>query len=266
MFVELRGQRVHAVELGQGDTTIVGVAGSFGNWELWLQPFELLSRQFRTIAYDHFGTGETHVPPELVVFDEQVALLEDLLDAYGVERCVLAADSNMVTVGVEVAARHPERIEALALVSGGVVHHPEARVTGFVAGLRSNFGATVDAFVTLCIPEPDSEHLRHWLRDIIYRTGSERAARLIESFYGLDLSPRLHDLTMPVVVVQGESDSLPSSSLESARAMAALIPDCRLEVLPGIGHVPTITRPHTVAEILTNLAARSRSGVSSTVA
>jgi pimeloyl-ACP methyl ester carboxylesterase len=263
MFVELRGQRVHTVEFGRGDTTIVGVSGAFGDWEIWLQPFELLSRSFRTIAYDHFGTGETRVPPELVVFDEQVALLEALLDAFSVERCVLAGDSNMVAVAVEVAARHPERIEALALVAGGVVHQPDDRVTGFVAGLRSNFAATVDGFVSLCVPEPDSLHLRDWLRDIIHRTGGERAARLVESFYGVDVSSRLPELTMPVVVVQGEKDSLPTSRLEAARQMAAQIPDCTFEVLSGIGHVPTLTRPNEVAAIIKTLADRSHRAAAS---
>lgn len=35
-----------------------------GNWELWLQPFELLSREWRCIAYDRRGSGETVVPLE----------------------------------------------------------------------------------------------------------------------------------------------------------------------------------------------------------
>lgn len=256
MFIKVRGQFVHTVDHGEG-TPIVGVSGAFGNNEIWEQPFELLSRRHRVIAYDHFGTGETRVPPELVTFEEQVAVLGELLDALSVERCILAGDSTMVAVAVELAVRHPERIEALVLVGGGVVHHPSPTIEGFVAGLRSAFDSTVDVFVDLCIPEKDSQHLRDWLRDIIHRTGSERAAVLLESFYGVDLSARLPQLSMPTVVIQGELDMFETSNVDSAREMAARIPDCTLEILSGIGHVPTLTRPKEVADIIERLAAAS---------
>lgn len=257
MFIKLRDQQVHTVTFGHGDRTIVGVAGAFGTWEIWQQPFELLSRRYRTIAYDHFGAGETHVPKELVTFENQVLVLKALLDAFSIDRCVLAADSNMVAVGVEFAARWPERVEAIALVAGGVVHTPNELTAGFVSRLRTDFEKTVDRFVELCIPEADSQHLRHWLRDIIHRTGGERAAALTESFYGIDVSDRLPALRMPAAVVQGEHDRLPVSNVDSARAMAARIPDCTLEILPGVGHVPTLTRPAEVVAAIQRLIDRT---------
>lgn len=253
MFIELHGQQVHAVDFGEGQPAIVGMPGSFGTTEIWQQPFELLSRKHRTISYDHFGTGSTYVPPELVTFDEQVAVLEALLDALSLDRCVLAGDSHMVAVAVEFAARHAERVQALALVAGGVVHHADELTVRFVAGLRSNFDRTADAFVKLCIPDDSTPHLRSWLRDIIRRTGGERAARLSEMFYGIDVSHRLPQLSMPSVVIQGQHDSFPSSNLDAAKAMVAAIPDCRLEVIQGSGHVPTLSRPDAVAAIIERL-------------
>jgi 3-oxoadipate enol-lactonase len=254
MFIQVRGQFVHTVAYGDGAPAVVGVSGAFGNNEIWEQPFELLSRHHRVIAYDHFGVAETRVPAELVTFEEQVAVLYELLDALGVERCILAGDSNMAAVAVELAIRHPERVQALAIVAGGVVHQEDPLTTAFVDGLRSDFQQTIKGFVKLCIPEADSQHMRGWLSDIIGRTGGERAAALIESFYGIDLTLRLPQLSVPTVVIQGEKDALPSSNIESARAMAAAIPNCKLELLSGAGHVPTLTRPKEVADIIERLA------------
>ena len=253
MFIELLGHRVHTMASGRGERTLLGIAGAFGNMEIWQQPFELLSKSYATIAYDHFGTGETRVPPELVTFDNQVALLEALMDNFSLDRCTLLADSTMVGVAVAVAARCPERIDALALVAGGVINRRDELTEGFVSRLRSNFEPTVERFVALCIPESETAHLRDWLRDIIHRTGAERAASLIESFYDVDVSELLPKLVMPTVVIQGEHDALPTSNLDAARAMAARIPDCRLEILPGAGHVPTLTRPKEVADIIERL-------------
>ena len=257
MFVDLLGHRVHTVSFGAGAHTIVGISGAFGNWEIWQQPFELLSARHRVIAYDHLGTGLTHVPADAVTFDNQVACCVALLDALDVDRCVLAGDSSMVAVAVEVAARHPERVAALALVAGGVTHDRDKATQRFVAGLRTDFDATVDAFVEFCVPEPDCEHLRAWLREIIRRTGGERAARLAESFYGVDVSGRLLDLSAPTAVVQGEGDVMPTSTVATAEAIAGAVANGELVVLPGVGHVPTLTRPAEVAAILDALVARA---------
>ncbi len=250
MFVRVRDQLVHAVRTGSGDRTVVGIPGSFGTTEIWEQPFEQLSSRCRTITFDHFGTGETFVPDELVTFENQVGLVIDLMNAFGVDRCVLAGDSSMSAVAVEVACRCPERVEALALVAAGISYAPDAGVRRFVSGLRSDPEVTLDGFVRLCLPEDGEGHLRRWLEDIIMRTGPARAALLVESFYGVDIRSRLPQLRVPTTVVHGELDALPSSRLETARALAALVPGAQLRVIEGAGHVPTLSRPLEVADAI----------------
>ena len=62
---------------------------------------------------------------------------------------------------------------------------------------------------------------------------------------------------MPTVVIQGERDVMPTSNADIARTMAAAIPNCKLELLSGVGHVPTLTRPKEVADIIERLASES---------
>lgn len=250
MFRRIRGQSVNTVSFGSGDTALVAVSGAFGTWEVWQQPFELLSRRWRTIGYDHFGVGETRVPPELVTFENQVLLLEGVLDTFGIERCVLAGDSNNTAVALEAARRWPGRVNALVLVSGAVDFVPSEDVVRFVKGLRSVLDATLDFFVELCLPEDDAGHLRAWLRDIIARTGGERAAQLIESFYEVDVRSTLSKIKAPTLVLHGALDALPTSTPAAAEEMAATIPDAELKVLPDAGHVPTLSRPQAVVEAI----------------
>lgn len=247
MFLKIRDQLVHVVRFGSGPRTVVGIPGSFGTTEIWEQPFELMSSAHQTVTFDHFGTGETHVPEELVSFEHQVGLVTELLDELGIQRCVLAGDSSLSTVAVEVAVRHPERVEALVLVASGISYAPDDGVRRFVSGLRSSPDPTLEGFVRLCLPEDGRGHLRRWLKDIIMRTGPERAARLVESFYEVDIRDRLPALGMPTLVLHGELDALPSSRIEMARELAALIPGARLQVMTGVGHVPTLSRPEQVA-------------------
>jgi hypothetical protein len=50
MFRLIRDEFVQSVAHGDGTRTIVGLAGVFGNVELWQQPFEILHQRRRTIA------------------------------------------------------------------------------------------------------------------------------------------------------------------------------------------------------------------------
>ena len=253
--MKVRDHLIHTVSFGAG-RPIVGISGSFGTWEIWQAPFELLSATWRTIAYDHLGAGETHVPHELVTFENQAKLAIDVIDAFELDTCILAGDSSMTAVALEVARRHPERIAALVLVSGGVDYGPTDDVRRFVGGLRSAFEPTVEAFVRLCFPEPDTEHLQRWLRDIIGRTGGDRAATLVESFYEVDVRAILPEVPVPTLVVHGAHDAMPAMTLAAAEELAGTLPDAELLVLDDAGHVPTLSRPHDVAAAIDDFARR----------
>jgi len=254
VFEKIDGQDVFTVGFGSGSTVVVGVAGSFGSTEIWQPPFEFLSMNSRTVAYDHYGTGQTNVPEHLVTFEHQVQLLGHILARYNTgERLLLAADSSMTTVAIEAAWRWPHSVSGLALVSGGLDFTPSEQVERFVQGLRHAFEPTIEAFVQIAIPEDRTGRFQRWLSNIIARTGGERAAVLVESFYSIDVRPRLVELTMPTVVIHGELDGLPTSPLSAAEEMADLIPGAKLMVLPDTGHVPTLTRPEAVAEAIIQL-------------
>ena len=49
--------------------------------------------------------------------------------------------------------------------------------------------------------------------------------------------PRYGDIAVPTVVLTGDADETASPHLH-ARAIAAALPDARLVILPGIGHMP----------------------------
>ncbi len=86
-------------------------------------------------------------------------------------------------------------------------------------------------------------------------TGSERAATLIESYHGVDLSGRLEELSMPVVVVSGELDRTPGGNPAAAAEMVGAIPSARHVVFEGIGHVPMITAPEELADVIASVLA-----------
>jgi len=124
---------------------------------------------------------------------------------------------------------------------------PDAR--RFASGLREHFDDTVEFFVQVVFPEADSDHLKTWLTDIIARTGPEAAARIVEIYFGLDLRPRLADISVPAMVVHGVLDALSPSALDDAKELAALL-HAKLHLLEGVGHLPLLSQPDAVAVLL----------------
>jgi len=250
MFERLGGQLVNTVSFGSGETTLLGVGGWIGNWELWQQPFELLSDRYRTVAYDHFGAGETVVAPEFWTFDAQVEAVFGLLDLLELDRCVLMGESNGGTVAMAAALRAPERFSGLVLVDAPHANFDQPRIRAFIEALRRDFPATIRAFVELCTPEPEVDHIRRWARNILLKADPEAAVSLLETMYPLDLRPSLPEIALPTLVIHGALDALPATGLEVAEETARLIPNARLQVVAGAGHVPTLTFPEQVAEAI----------------
>jgi 3-oxoadipate enol-lactonase len=257
MFIDVGNGLVNTAAFGSGGRAIVGVGGWIGSWELWQQPFEHLSRTHRVVAYDHPGAGETHVAPERLTFEDQVDTVLQVLDALEVDRCILAGESMGGTVAVAAALREPERFDALVLVDSPMWDFDNEPVRQFIEGLRADHAGTMSFFVDLCIPEPDSAHLKRWLHRILMRQDVATAVALLETMFGLDLRPSLADVQVPVLVVNGELDALPANGLERAEETAAMLPAARLHVVAGAGHVPTLTRPTEVASAIEGFIAEA---------
>jgi 3-oxoadipate enol-lactonase len=253
MFHRIGDRSIHAVSFGSGSSTLVAIAGSIGNWEIWQQPLEILSRRWRVIALDHDGVGESKVPTDEVDYERLVQTLLAVLDRYQLQSCVLAGDSNNVAVAIDAVLRQPERFRGLALVNGTAWGYDRPGTRQFVDALQSDFERTVAAFAKHCLPEDESGHLRQWLRDIIGRTGPQACCRLIECYYGVDLRDRLSQLDLPTVVIHGALDRLHPDARADAEQLAAAIPGARLELLERAGHVPTLSHPERVAELLEEL-------------
>ena len=64
----------------------------------------------------------------------------------------------------------------------------------------------------------------------------------------LDSRPHLPQVKCPALVVCGEADQL--TTPEAAREMAALMPQSRLEIVPGAGHMLTMEQPEQVSALL----------------
>ncbi len=245
MFLKSSDAEILVSSFGHAARTIVAHGGWVGSGELWAAPFERLSRSWQTVTYDHRGTGATRHSAPSITFELLVTDLFRVLDALKIDRCVLAAESMGAMVALEAALRSPDRFSGLVIVGGRYAGGSSPNRDRLLAGCKTDFTATMEAFVNACVPEEDCEAERAWAKQIVNRSNGAAAVQMLECAQDIDLEPRLHAIDLPTLVLHGRRDVI--APLSSSEKLASLVPNAKLVVADDAGHVPTITRPEWVA-------------------
>lgn len=248
MFLKLDDADLFVTACGPGPRTLVAHGGWVGSGELWAFPFELLSRSWRCITYDHRGTGATVNRAPRITFELLVQDLFRVLDAQGVERCVLAGESSGAMIVLEAALRAPERFSGLVLVDGRYKAGRSVAGARFLDGCRTDFPATMDLFIDACITDEGAQAELAWGRKIVLRSTGPQAIELMEGLEDVHLEDRLQELSMPTLILHGSRDKV--TPIEHSQALARAIPNSRFIVIEGAGHVPTMTRPRDVTSAI----------------
>jgi pimeloyl-ACP methyl ester carboxylesterase len=267
-FVAVDGGRLHVLELGQEGRAggggadphwpIVLVHGASGNLgDLRLSLGNWLAQTRRVILVDRPGHGWSDRPggAQDASPARQAALIAQALDRMGVERFVLLGHSLGGAVATAFALAYPDRLAGLVLLapvthpwSGGLSWY-NALLTTPVAGLLFAHAlalpvgelllerGAVSVFAPQAIP-PDylrRAGIRLLLRPSEFIANAEDIA-ILKGFVTAQV-PHYGDIAVPTVVLTGDADVTVSPQLH-ARAIAAALPDARLVILPGIGHMP----------------------------
>jgi epoxide hydrolase 4 len=120
-MISTDGARLHTAQAGPRDGPLVILLHGFPEtWYAWRRQMESLAREgFRVWAPDQRGYGESTRPRR--IRDYRIDLLVDdvigLIDAAGCERANLVGHDWGGAVAWRLAARHPERVERLAIAN-----------------------------------------------------------------------------------------------------------------------------------------------------
>ncbi len=246
MFVSTPQATLYCNAFGPHDApAILGIGGWIGSGELWALPFETLSQRWRTITYDHRGTGASVAALDSIMLDHLVNDVFAVLDAHGVARCVLAAESSGAITALSAALRDPARISGLVVVDGMVFRGLDAASDPFLQGLQHHYAATLDRFVDLCMPDDGPAHIKRWGRQIINRALPEAAIALRRVNNQADIRAELPKIQQPTLVIHCDGDKI--VPVEQAHTLAKTLPNAELVVFNDSGHIPTMTRPGEIA-------------------
>ncbi len=248
MFVQRPDASLHTLRFGTGPRHLIAIGGWIGSGEVWLEVVGRLGAGWDSIVVDHRGTGVSACTADRITVADMVDDLFAVLDACGVDRAVIAAESMGAGVALEAALAFPDRVAGLAL-SGPAWKRPVPGANdAFLAAIAADFEGVVTEFAAACLPEAPDDDLRRWGRAILLRSSAERAAQLIECRAELTAEDHLAAIEAPTLILHGSDDVF--VPLEEAQALAAGLPNATLQVLPGLGHAPMLSRPGLIAEAI----------------
>jgi pimeloyl-ACP methyl ester carboxylesterase len=235
-----------------------------------------LADQFRVIGYDPRGRGGSSPVDMSTPFglDADVADLEALRAALGLDRISLLGWSYYAAVTAHYAAAHPERVARLVHI--GPI--PIRRVPWFGRGAqavseRVNAAAMAElqASAKAGVPARDpGGFCRAWVEailpayarrpDALLALGTDPCrwanehplqltallTRLWDALGEWDWRPGLAALEVPLLVLHGSDDFQP----REAAAEWAERPAARLELVEGAGHLTWVDRPADVSRLV----------------
>jgi 3-oxoadipate enol-lactonase len=239
----------HKVE-GSGPVVLLIHAG-VSDLRMWDAQVDALVSARTVVRCDLPGYGGTPVRPGADGSDAEDVLA--LLDELGIEEFSLVGASYGGYVALQIASAVPDRVERLVLLDAAAdLVEPDEPVREVWRQERTLVeagdlvGATDLMVDTWLGPDADDDH-RTLLRDTQRRAFDLQLAAGDEAG-NRDLPVSLDSITVPVAVVFGSHDL--SFFRDTARALAAGLPQADLVELPWAGHLPSLERPTETARLV----------------
>ena len=237
-----------AVDRGVGPPVVFS-HGTLMDWTMFEPQLSALSEDYRTIAYNHRArTEHGHAPYDL---DDLVDDCEAVLDAAGVDACVLAGMSMGGFMALRFALAHPERVNGLVLIDTMAEPHPEderAEYEGMIEATRS--AGQVDPelaeiVASLLFGETSLEERRDlvdtWIDRWLTYPGEAVYHEVNSWLHRPGVADRLDEIDVPTLVLHGAEDA--AIDPDNGIALAEHLPDARHEVVPEAGHSSNLENP-----------------------
>lgn len=243
------GERIRYHDEGRGFPIVfvhgsaVGVSAA-ANW--WLN-IPVLQRQFRCLALDLIGFGETQPrPDEVWGLDSWVAQLARFVDALKLERFALVGNSLGGRIALELTLAKPARVAGLITMGTVGISPPKppaprpADASWTAADVRASMLRMVhdprvvsDGLIEsrhALVSAPGGAEKFH--RAMVARNGSVDAKKLTPE--------SLQAMQTPTLIIHGREDKI--IPLSSSVELASLIPNADLVSFAGCGHWAQVER------------------------
>lgn len=259
-----RSHGMHVVHDGSTQAPpLLLVHGSGASSGFWNPVVPALAAHHHVVRVDLPGCGQS---PPAASYDvrSQAGRVAALLDDLGIRRAAVAGHSSGGYVATAIAEARPDLVGSLALVSSGPSQDAFLRQPLVLRALtappfgRLLWAARSDAAIrrwigAMCVrPVEVADDVIAELQGTTYRALRAVLRGNTEYITERTVPRRLAALDVPVLAVFGDAD--PRWEPASAHQYGT-VPGARVEMLPGVGHLPMVEAPEATAGLLLGFTA-----------
>lgn len=240
--------RMGYTDTGRG-TPVVLVHGYPLNRSMWDAQVSDLSKDFRIIAPDLRGHGESDAPSGVNTMDIIADDLRALLDHLNIQKVVLVGFSMGGYAAFAFQRKHANRLQALVLADT----RPQSDTPEGKQG-RENTAQTVikdgvTGVATATAPRMLAPTTVQGKPDVVEQVKNIMASTPVNGYVGdlrglaerPDSTTTLSQITVPTLIIVGEQDAVTPPA--DSEMMAKTIKNAKLVKIPNAGHLSPIEQP-----------------------
>lgn len=257
-YIINENQQIYYEIYGNG-IPIVLTYGLGGSTNSWKKQTEDLAANYQIILWDQRGEGYSDCPKDLKDFyiENSVEDLRKILDELKIDSAIIGGQSLGGGVSVRFALKYPERVKALVICNShsasGLPAMPEMKQVRKKTLQMYSQGIPFDDIVNYLIGnEPNlisryvyqnenrNLNIMCELKEMFNSVKPSAYFNMINAMkFQDDISSRLEELKMPVLLLTGDRDP----SKKSMEYIAKKIPKCTFNVISNAGHHSNIDNP-----------------------
>ena len=238
---------VHYETYGTGAPVIL-LHGWLGSWGLWQPTMEALGHHYRFYALDFWGFGESGKKRDSYTLNDFIELVQQFMDALGMEAAPLVGHSMGGTTSLGVGIRYPERVTKICVIGSPMIGSSLSfplQLAGMpgIGAMARNSPAALRLGLRLWAPFI-TRNAKAWypmvVRDLSHTTVDSFFSS-ISSLGRADLTDQLGRIQKPVLGIYGLRDVIVNS--DQSQFLQQGIPHARIELMPRSGHFPMLDEP-----------------------
>ena len=256
--IKVNGVLLNYQDQGMGDETILFVHGLLLNHHLFDAQVEALKSNYRCIAVDLRGQGDSEVTSSGYDMDNLTRDTVAFIEALDCGPCHFVGLSMGGFIGMRLAINHPQLLRTLSLCDTSADPEPKEnifkyRMLAFMArfiGFRPMLSQLLPIMFSKDTLEDESkrETIEYWTQQIGKNSqiGSPRAAMGVIKRKGV--YQQLGQIRTPTLVLVGEQDV--ATTVDKSERMHKAISHSEMIVIPSAGHSSSVEQPAKVTQAL----------------
>jgi 3-oxoadipate enol-lactonase len=252
-FARINDAVMHFRTEGRADGPAIVFINSLGtDFRIWQEVAPAFAEHMRVILYDKRGHGLSETVRPLHGIDDYVDDLVGLLDSLDVKRASLIGLSIGGMIAQRLAARAPEKVDALVLCDTaakiGTLDMWAGRIRAVEShGIEPIADGISERWFTKSFREGKmAEHIG-W-RNMVVRTPVQGYIGACAAIRDADLTAETAAIKAPTLCVVGNQDGATPPDLVCATA--SLIAGARFSIISGAAHLPCIEQPSILIQLI----------------